>query len=437
MKFKELGLNDELLEAISYMGFEEATPIQEKAIPEILKGKDLIGCAQTGTGKTGAFLLPVLHKLTHAKHDSINTLIIVPTRELAIQIDRQVQGFAYFTGAHSASVYGGGEGRDWIRQKEALTKATDIIIATPGKLISHLNMGYVKFENIQHLILDEADRMLDMGFFDDLMKIISFLPKKRQNLMFSATMPPSIRKLAKGILTDPFEISLAISKPAEKVKQLAFMVHDPQKSSLVKHILKDRENYESIIVFTSTKKKVFDIVRAIRNKNYTVEGISSDLEQSEREAVLSRFRSKRTRVIVATDVISRGIDIKDINLIINYDVPGDAEDYVHRIGRTARANTEGEGITFINEYDQQKFLSIETLIEKEIEKLEVPEELGKSPSWNPRSFRKRSGGGNYNRNKRRPNNKNRNNQNRNNQNRNRNNNKKSGNSNSSQNKPKQ
>lgn len=368
------------MEALSYMGFDEATPIQEQAIPRILEGKDLIASAQTGTGKTAAFLLPILHKLTD-KHDVLNTLIIVPTRELAIQIDQQIEGFSYFTHVTSLSVYGGGEGQDWETQKKALTKGAEIIVATPGKLISHLNMGYVKFDHLQHLILDEADRMLDMGFHDDIQKIITFLPKKRQTLMFSATMPAKIRELAKKVLIDPLEISISMSKPAEGVVQAVCLTYDAQKTPLINSMISKRPEVNSILVFTSTKKKVSEIVRGLKSKDYKVEGISSDLVQSEREAVLLRYRSKQTRVLVATDVMSRGIDIKDINFVINYDVPGDAEDYVHRIGRTARADTKGVALTLVNEDDMYKFDRIEKLIEKKVQRVKLPEALGDGPEW--------------------------------------------------------
>lgn len=388
MKFNEFKLNDQLLEAISYMNFDEATPIQEKAIPNILQNKDLIACAQTGTGKSAAFILPVLHKLANKKDTSVSTLIIVPTRELALQIEQQIQGFSYFVSVSSCAVYGGGDGVDFEVERKALSGNSDIIVATPGKLITHLKMGYVKFDKIKHLILDEADKMLEMGFIDDIKRIITFIPEKRQTLMFSATMPPKIRSLAKDILHNPAEISLELSKPAEGVLQASYLVYDQNKIAVIKDLIANKEEYDSILIFSSTKSKVSEIVRGMRSKNYTIEGISSDLEQQEREDVLSRFRSKRTRVLVATDVISRGIDIKDINLVINFDVPQDAEDYVHRVGRTARAKTTGVAITLINEKDMFKFKSIEDLIEKEVIKIPTPQEIGESPLWNPQPERK-------------------------------------------------
>jgi superfamily II DNA/RNA helicase len=380
MKFEEFKMNEHLMEALSYMGFDEATPIQEQAIPVIMDGKDLIASAQTGTGKTAAFLLPILNKLTD-KHDTLNTLIIVPTRELAIQIDQQIEGFSYFTNVTSLSVYGGGEGQDWETQKKALTQGAEIIVATPGKLISHLNMGYVNFSHLEHLILDEADRMLDMGFNEDIQKIMTYLPTKRQTLMFSATMPPKIRELAKKILIDPVEISISISKPAAGVLQAVALIYDAQKTPLINSLISKKPEVKSILVFTSTKKKVNEIVRGLRSKDYNVEGISSDLEQNEREEVLLRFRSKQTRVLVATDVLSRGIDIKDINFVINYDVPGDAEDYVHRIGRTARADTKGVALTLVNEDEMYKFDRIEKLIERKVTRMKLPEALGEGPEW--------------------------------------------------------
>ncbi len=381
MKFTELDIHEDLLDAISYMGFKDATPIQQKAIPSIMSGRDLIACAQTGTGKTAAFLLPILDKLADLPRNISSTLIIVPTRELAIQIDQQVQGIGYTLGINSIPIYGGGSGEDWEQEKIALTQGADIIVATPGKLLAHLAMGYVKFDTIKFLILDEADRMLDIGFIDDIIKIISYVPEKRQTLMFSATMAPKIRSLASKILNDPDEINIAIAKPAEGVLQAAYLVYDNQKSALVDHLISDKPDYNSVLIFCSTKKKVSEISRILKKSEKRTESISSDLEQKEREEVLLRFRSKKTRILVATDVLSRGIDIKDINLIINYDVPQDAEDYVHRIGRTARADATGVAITFINPDDMYSFSRIEKLIEKEVYKITLPADLGEGPSW--------------------------------------------------------
>ena len=381
MTFEEFGLNEKLLEAISYMGFEKPTPIQEAAIPEIIKGRDLIAGAQTGTGKTAAFLLPILNKLTGRTLHDVNTLIIVPTRELALQIDQQIHGFAYFMDINSISIYGGGGNADWETEKKSLTGGADIIVATPGKLIAHLNMGYVKFDSIEYLVLDEADRMLDIGFYDDIMKIVSFLPKSRQTLMFSATMPPKIKELASKILMDPFLISRELAKPPEGVLQGAYLVYEAQKTTLINSLIADKPQCSSILIFTSTKAKVGQIVRALRDKRYKVEGISSDFEQQEREEVLLRFRSQQTRVLVATDVMSRGIDIKDIDLVINFDVPHDAEDYVHRVGRTARAEATGIALTLVSPVDMDKFSKIEHLIGQLVYKIPLPAELGEGPRW--------------------------------------------------------
>jgi superfamily II DNA/RNA helicase len=379
MTFKELKLNEQLLEAIDHMGFEQATPIQEQAIPSILAGKDLIACAQTGTGKTAAFILPILHKLVGKEDTSINTLVIVPTRELALQIDQEIQGLSYFVSVGSMAIYGGGDGKNWNEQKEALTEGRDIIVATPGKLLSHLKMGYVDFSKVEHLILDEADKMLDMGFTDDLMAILSYLPKERQNLLFSATMAPKIKALAATLLKEPEEITLSISKPAAGVSQFVYLAFDAQKNEVLKHIIEERPDYTSIIIFTSSKSKVYEISQALRKNGHRSKGVSSNLNQDEREEVLRGFRSKRTRILVATDVMSRGIDIKEINMVINYDCPRDAEDYVHRIGRTARANTKGEAYTLVNEKDIPKLRRIERLIEADIPKLDLPEALGPGP----------------------------------------------------------
>ncbi len=371
MNFTELNLDSKLLEGISYLGFDEATPIQEKVIPLILENKDIIACAQTGTGKTAAFVLPILNKLIGKEDSSIDTIIIVPTRELAMQIDQQIHGFSYFVSAGSIAVYGGGDGKDWESQKEALKNGTDIIVATPGKLLSHMNMGFVDFKNIKHLVLDEADKMLDMGFVDDILSIISKLPKQHQTLMFSATMPESIRRLAKKILHNPTEITLSISKPAAGVDQKAFLLEEDQKVKLIKQLLQTRKDYDSILIFTSTKSKINEIVSALKKHGFPSQGISSNLEQDKREEVLRDFRSKKTRILVATDVMSRGIDVKEINMVINFEVPHDAEDYVHRVGRTARVNTTGEAVTLVSKKELYKLKKIEQLTGCTIPKFKV------------------------------------------------------------------
>lgn len=380
MEFSNLGLNNQVLEALDHMGFLQATPIQQFAIPQIINGSDLLACAQTGTGKTAAFILPILHKLTGKEDSSINTLIIVPTRELAIQIEQEIQGLSYFVSVGSIAIYGGGDGAKWEEQKRALVEGADIIVATPGKLLSHMMQGYVDFSQLEHLVLDEADKMLDMGFSDDIERIISKLPKKRQTLLFSATMPGKIKNLAAKILNHPKEIALSISKPAEGVSQYVYLCFDEQKNELIKRILESKTAYDSIIIFTSQKMLVSKLVYFLKKSGFKqTEGVSSALEQETREEVLRGFRSKRTRILVATDVMSRGIDIKEINLVINYDAPRDAEDYVHRIGRTARANTKGEAFTLINPKDMPKLSRIERLIEMQIERLAIPEELGAAP----------------------------------------------------------
>lgn len=394
MKFAELGLAEKVIEAISYMGFDEATPIQEMAIPKIIAGKDLIACAQTGTGKTAAFVLPMLHNLhISGGGKGTQTLIVCPTRELAVQIDQQIQGFAYFLGLSSIAIYGGGSGSDWETQKKAMSQGADIIVATPGKLISLLNMGFAKFDGLKYFILDESDRMMDMGFRDDIEKIASFLPKERQTLMFSATMPPKIRELSAKLLKDPDTISIAISKPAAGVLQAVYLVHDPQKINLVCKLIKDKPKYKSIIIFSSRKKYVNEIVSALKRNKLEAEGISSDYDQDVRLEVLKRFKSKKTRILVATDVMSRGIDIKEINLVINFDVPKSAEDYVHRVGRTARASQTGVALTLINENDMHAFKQIEELIEREVPKVPLPPEIGVGPEWNPVYRKPHRGGG--------------------------------------------
>ncbi|WP_424961730.1 DEAD/DEAH box helicase [Ekhidna sp.] len=372
MTFNEFNLDDQLTEAIDHMGFSEATPIQEEAIPAILEGKDLIACAQTGTGKTAAFVIPTLNYLAQNPSDDVKVLVVVPTRELAIQIDQQIEGFSYYLPVHSIAIYGGGDGSDFAQQKKALTQGSNIVVATPGKLISHLNLGYVKFDQVTHLILDEADRMLDMNFYDDIKKIITYLPNLKQTSMFSATMAPKIEKLAREILKDPKKIELALAKPAENISQEVYRVEEGYKSELISKLISRYEAFESILIFSSTKKKVSEIVQSLKKAGLEAKGISSMLEQDERERILLKFRAKKLRILVATDVLSRGIDIKDINLVVNYDVPNDAADYVHRIGRTARAKTSGVAITLVSKDDNYKMKRIEKLIERQLEKVDYP-----------------------------------------------------------------
>jgi ATP-dependent RNA helicase RhlE len=384
LNFKEFGLNEALVEGIESSGYDTATPIQEQVIPIILEGKDLIASAQTGTGKTAAFLLPIIHKLISSRTDEhINALVIVPTRELAIQIAQHLEGFSYFTSISSIAVYGGGDGFNFSTEKQALSKGADIVVCTPGRMIAHLNMGYVMLDGLQYLVLDEADRMLDMGFYDDIMKIISFLPTKRQNLLFSATMPSKIRQLAKKILHDPAEINIAISKPPEKIVQGAFIIYDQQKIPLVKWLLQSKD-FNSILIFCSRKQAVKELTRELKRARFSVEEIHSDLEQQAREQVLSDFKNRKIKILVATDILSRGIDIDNIDLVINYDVPNDGEDYIHRIGRTARAETDGIAYTFVGEREQNKFSSIEELLGKPVPKASVPEQFGATPAYHPK-----------------------------------------------------
>lgn len=382
MTFDEFNFDPQLVEGLNSMGFSKATPIQEQAIPIILANKDLIACAQTGTGKTAAYVLPVLNKILKAEKRHLNTLIIVPTRELAVQIDQQIEGFAYFISVSSIPVYGGGDGAVWEQQKRALKEGADIIIATPGRLIAQLTSGAMNLDHLQHLILDEADRMLDMGFYDDILRIISYLPKNRQTLLFSATMPPKIRTLANTILKDPEQLSLSISKPAEGILQQAYMTYDTQKLPLMKSIFKEKV-VGSTIIFASTKDNVKKLYSELKRSDISVKAFHSDLDQNEREDIMRAFRSKQLNVLIGTDILSRGIDIEGIDLVVNYDVPPDPEDYIHRIGRTARAESTGTAITFITEKDQFKFGRIESLIGKEIPKLSLPPELGEAPVYNP------------------------------------------------------
>lgn len=389
LTFSSFGFDDGIMQGLDSIGYEIPTPIQSQIIPHIMAGHDVIGCAQTGTGKTAAYLLPILHRIVQTPVKGINTIIIAPTRELAIQIAQQLEGFSYFLNISSLPVYGGTDGKEWEQQRKALSQGVDIVVATPGKLISFLNMDIGLVQQLQHLVLDEADRMLDMGFFDDIMKIISYLPKNRNTLLFSATMPPRIREMSKRILQNPVEVNIALSKPAEGILQVAYMAYDSQKTKLLAGLVKGRD-LPSIIVFASRKSKVKSIARELKEEGFQVADISSDLEQTERETVLLKFKNRQLQMLVATDVISRGIDIENISLVINYDVPRDAEDYVHRVGRTARAEQTGIAITFINELEQAEFSKIEKLIGYEIRKQMPPEALGEGPSYNPSAARKKS-----------------------------------------------
>ena len=360
------------------MNFRQPTPIQQQAIPEILAGRDIIACAQTGTGKTAAFLLPIMDRILREDKRFLNTLIIVPTRELAVQVDQQVEGLGYFCGVGSIAIYGGGDAVAWGRQKRALQEGVDIVIATPGRLIALLQGGDIDFSHLKHLVMDEADRMLDMGFYDDIIRIIKYLPPKRQNICFSATMPYKMRELAKKILHDPAEINIAIARPAEGIDQRAYLVFENQKEALLSRILSEKD-YQSVLIFCSTKEKVKKLEFDLKRIGIRTKAFHSGLEQHEREELMIKFKSRNLKILIGTDVLSRGIDVEGIDLVINYDAPPDPEDYVHRIGRTARAQTTGTAITFVSERDFRKFASIERLIGKEVPKYALPEELGPGP----------------------------------------------------------
>jgi ATP-dependent RNA helicase RhlE len=383
MNFTTFKFGNELQEGLDMMGFSKATPIQEQAIPIIQQKRDLIACAQTGTGKTAAFVLPILDSLTKVNpSNKVKAMIIAPTRELAKQIDMQIEGFSYFTNSSSYPIYGGGTGVEFDNQKQALKKGADIIICTPGRLLAHLDFDYFDTSGVEHLILDEADRMLDMGFYDDIMTIAKQLPAKRQTLLFSATMPTKIRELANKLLKNPASISLAISKPAAGISQLAYMCHDSQKVNLVREILRGKgKDLSHVLIFASSIKSVKEIKKILNKSGMRASEMHSGLEQEQREETIRDFKNKKIRILVATDILSRGIDIKGIELVINYEVPHDAEDYVHRIGRTARADRTGEAITFINPKQVRNFMDIEKLIEKEVPKLNLPKGFESAPEY--------------------------------------------------------
>ncbi len=389
MLFKELPLCDELLEGLDAMNFKEATPVQALSIPVILDRKDIIACAQTGTGKTAAFLLPLINNLVAEPHDKdkVNAIVMAPTRELAQQIDQQMEGFSYFTPFSSVAVYGGNDGDAWNIQKRGLQSGADVVVATPGRLLSHINIYDIDFSGVKYFILDEADRMLDMGFYDDIMKIEKLLPKDRQTIMFSATMPPKIREMAKSIQRNPEIVSVAISKPPESILQSAYVCHEPQKLEIVKRLFTEKKP-SKVILFSGKKQKVKDITRELRRMGLSADAMHSDLEQSERDKVMHEFRNERIDILVATDIVARGIDIDDITLVINFDVPYDVEDYVHRIGRTARAGDSGVAITLVAPDEQFRFSKIEEFLEKTIFKIPVDPDLGEAPEYNPSAHRK-------------------------------------------------
>ena len=394
MDFYDLDLNDLVLDALDDMNFTETTPIQEHSIPPILEGRDMLGVAQTGTGKTAAYLLPVLSKLQDGGYptDAINCIIMSPTRELAQQIDQAMQGFSYYLpDVSSVAVYGGNDGIRYEQEKRSMQNGADVIIATPGRLISHISLGNVDLSRVSFFILDEADRMLDMGFSEDILQIAKLLPESRQTIMFSATMPDKIQQLAKTIMHDPVEVKLAVSKPAEKIKQSAYVCYEAQKMGIIKSIFA-QEKPQRVIIFTGSKIKTKDLAIALVRAGYNARAMHSDLAQSERDEVMYLFRSGQIDILVATDIVARGIDIDDIQLVINYDVPHDEEDYVHRIGRTARAGRNGRAITLVSEKEQPEFKQIERFLEKEIEKNPIPEELGEGPAYSGRATGKRFGG---------------------------------------------
>ena len=414
MFFDELDLNDNILDALDAMNFSECTPIQEQAIPPLLEGRDIIGIAQTGTGKTAAFLLPILDKLSQGGYpqDAVNCVIMSPTRELAQQIDQAMEGFSYFVPVSSVAVYGGNDGIHYAQECRGFEMGADVVVATPGRLLSHISLGNVDLSRVSFFVLDEADRMLSMGFIDDIMQIVKQLPKERQTMLFSATMPREIQELAASILRNPVEVKVAVSKPADNISQYAYVCHETQKIGLLQHLIAgglDGRRWSRMLVFGGRKQRVKDIVRTLRRSqsqqqsaasehvdaespslpNLTIGEIHSDLSQPERDAVMRDFKNGHVNILVATDIVSRGIDVDDIELVVNFDVPRDCEDYVHRIGRTARAGAVGTAVTFVSSEDQTPFLRIEKFIEHTVEKLPVPSELGEAPAYEPKSFSSR------------------------------------------------
>ncbi len=398
MYFDELDLDYDVLDAIEEMGFSQTTPVQEHTIPVILEGHDIIGCAQTGTGKTAAYALPLLSQLITARDvegyddSKVKSIIMVPTRELAMQIDTQLQGFGYYLPISTTVVYGGGDGKSWDVQRKGLCSGADIVVATPGRLLAHLESGTVDLSGVKHFILDEADRMLDMGFFDDIMRVVKHLPTERQTIMFSATLPPKIRNMAQQLLTNPKEVNIAISKPSESIDQGIYVCYENQKLGLVNSLF--GEGFEGkAIIFSSKKLKVKELAFQLKRMKLNVGAMHSDLDQERREEVMRNFKNGKIDILVATDIVARGIDIDEIAMVVNFDVPHDPEDYIHRIGRTGRASATGRAITFVSETEQGKFHRIEEFLEKDIAQLPLPEELGKAPQYNPSARPERGRGG--------------------------------------------
>lgn len=394
MRFDELNLEEAVLEGLDAMNFIETTPVQEQTIPLILQGKDIISCAQTGTGKTAAYVLPVINELYKGKHpeNAINAIIMAPTRELAQQIDQQIEGFAYFIPVSAVAVYGGTDGAAWDQQKKGMQLGADIVIATPGRLLSHIKMGTVDLSKVSFFILDEADRMLDMGFHEDIMQVYQLLPKTCQIIMFSATMPDKIRTLAKNILKNPEEVKIAIARPPETIIQSAYICYETQKLQILKDLF-SQSLPKRVLIFSSSKMKVKELTNTLKRMKFNAAGMHSDLEQLERDEVMKEFKNGHIDILVATDVVSRGIDINDITLVINYDIPHDPEDYVHRIGRTARGtNGEGLSITFVAPDEQFQFKQIEDFLEKDIYKIPLNPKFGEAPLYEPEKYRRRKSG---------------------------------------------
>lgn len=389
--FEDLDLDDRLLDALYDMHFEKCTPIQAKAIPAIIQGKDLVGLAQTGTGKTAAYLLPILSKLcsNHYQQKNINCLIIVPTRELAQQIDQAIDGFSYYLPISSVAIYGGNDGIRYENERNGLSKGADIVITTPGRFLSHIQLGNVNLSNLSFFVLDEADRMLDMGFIDDIMLIVKKIPSRCQTLLFSATMPEKIQQLTKELLHNPIEIKIAISKPSEKISQKVLFCYERQKIRLIQYVFQ-KIPPQKVIIFASSKQSVKDLTTILKRKKYRAEEMHSDLSQKERDSAMISFKAQQIDILVATDIVSRGIDIEDLQMVINYDIPHHAEDYIHRIGRTARAGKVGLAFSFVNEKDLFYFDQIEKLLQKKIDVLNLPKTLGESPSFMQEAGKKRS-----------------------------------------------
>ncbi|GAA5520929.1 DEAD-box ATP-dependent RNA helicase CshA [Fodinibius salicampi] len=385
LSFEQFTLNEKLSLGLQDLNYTDPTPIQEECIPLILNGRDVIGAAQTGTGKTGAFVIPLIQRIMENPSEHTQALILSPTRELAQQIEEQIFALGYHTGVSSATVTGGS---DYGTQVKAIRAGVDIIVATPGRLIDQMKVLDLDFSHLNYLVLDEADRMLDMGFLPDVMKIVKKLPEERQTMLFSATMVEEVQKVVDQVMKNPAEVEFEVSKPAESVDQQIYFVHPKQKLKLFEKLF-DADKYETAIVFCATKRGTDEVERMLKKRGVDAVSMHGDRDQKERNEALRLFKNRSHPVMVATDVLSRGIDIDDVSLIVNFDVPNNPEDYIHRIGRTGRYDKSGTAITFVSNKDKKYYHSIKEVVGDQLSVKELPEEKNESQGNDRQSREKR------------------------------------------------